>query len=104
MYAIRSYYEFITKVQRPMLAQKGDDLPVSAFEPDGRFPTATSQYEKRGVAILVPEWIKENCIQCNQCSFVCPHSALLPVLASDAELSKAPGTFEVVEAKRNNFV
>jgi len=91
--------EFVTKVQRPMLAQKGDALPVSAFTPDGVFPTATAQYEKRGVAILVPEWIKDNCIQCNQCSFVCPHSALLPVLASDAELAKAPAAFETVEAK-----
>jgi len=91
--------EFVSKVMKPMLAQKGDALPVSAFTPDGIFPTATSQYEKRGVAILVPEWIKENCIQCNQCSFVCPHSALLPVLATADELASAPAAFETVEAK-----
>ena len=91
--------EFVSKVMRPMLAQQGDKLPVSAFTPDGIFPTATSQYEKRGVAINVPLWIKENCIQCNQCAFVCPHSALLPVLASDEELKAAPASFETLEAK-----
>ncbi|QAZ66145.1 pyruvate:ferredoxin (flavodoxin) oxidoreductase [Solidesulfovibrio carbinolicus] len=90
---------FVTTVQRPMLAQKGDKLPVSAFTPGGYFPTATSQYEKRGVAIMVPEWIKKNCIQCNQCSFVCPHSALLPVLATDTELVSASEAFETLEAK-----
>ena len=95
--------DFVKNVMRPMLAQKGDDLPVSAFEPDGRFPTATSQYEKRGVAILVPEWIKENCIQCNQCSFVCPHSALRPVLATADEMKAAPASFETVEAKGKEF-
>ncbi|GKT31527.1 Pyruvate:ferredoxin oxidoreductase, partial [Aduncisulcus paluster] len=77
---------FITDVVRPILAQKGDNLPVSAFEPDGLFPLSTSQYEKRGVAINVPEWLPENCIQCNQCAFVCPHAAIRPVLVSDEEL------------------
>ena len=91
--------EFVSKVMRPMLAQQGDKLPVSAFTPDGTFPTATSQFEKRGVAINVPEWIKDNCIQCNQCAFVCPHSALLPVLATDDELKSAPAAFETLEAK-----
>ncbi|AGW12874.1 pyruvate:ferredoxin (flavodoxin) oxidoreductase [Megalodesulfovibrio gigas] len=90
--------EFITNVMKPILAQKGDTLPVSAFEPDGRFPVGTSQYEKRGVAILVPEWLAENCIQCNQCSFVCPHSALRPVLATDAELEGAPEGFGTLDA------
>ncbi|MBN2126506.1 MAG: pyruvate:ferredoxin (flavodoxin) oxidoreductase, partial [Deltaproteobacteria bacterium] len=60
--------EFVRDVMRPMLAQQGDKLPVSALSPDGIFPTATTKYEKRGVAINVPEWIPENCIQCNQCS------------------------------------
>ncbi|SDB57353.1 pyruvate-ferredoxin/flavodoxin oxidoreductase [Desulfonatronum thiosulfatophilum] len=91
--------EFVSKVMRPMLAQQGDKLPVSYFNPDGLFPTATSQYEKRGVAIMVPEWISENCIQCNQCSFVCPHSAILPVLATDEDLSGAPANFDMLEAK-----
>lgn len=95
--------EFVSKVMRPMLAQQGDKLPVSCFSPDGTFPTATSQYEKRGVAIMVPEWIPDNCIHCNQCSFVCPHSALLPVLAADAELAGAPEGFVVMEAKGKEF-
>ncbi|WP_029895644.1 pyruvate:ferredoxin (flavodoxin) oxidoreductase [Desulfohalovibrio reitneri] len=91
--------DFVKHVMRPMLAQQGDKLPVSAFSPDGIFPIATSQYEKRGVAIQVPRWIKENCIQCNQCSFVCPHSALLPVLATEEEMAGAPEGFETLEAK-----
>jgi pyruvate-ferredoxin/flavodoxin oxidoreductase len=71
---------------KPMLAQQGDKLPVSAFSPDGIFPVATTQYEKRGVAINVPEWIMDNCIQCNQCAMVCPHAAIRPVLVTDDEL------------------
>jgi pyruvate-ferredoxin/flavodoxin oxidoreductase len=90
--------EFIEKVMRPMLAQQGDLLPVSAFTADGVFPMDTAKYEKRGVAINVPEWISENCIQCNQCSFVCPHAAILPVLATDAEMNGAPASFAAKEA------
>ncbi|MFZ5569036.1 MAG: pyruvate:ferredoxin (flavodoxin) oxidoreductase [Thermodesulfobacteriota bacterium] len=89
---------FVTNVMRPMLAQQGDKLPVSAFTPDGIFPVATSQYEKRGVAITVPEWIKENCIQCNQCAMVCPHAAIRPVLLTDKELEKAPAGFAAIAA------
>lgn len=91
--------EFVENVMRPILAQKGDSLPVSAFNADGSFPAATSQFEKRGVAILVPEWIKDNCIQCNQCSFVCPHATIRPVLATEAELKKAPKTFTTLPAQ-----
>ncbi|MDD3310689.1 pyruvate:ferredoxin (flavodoxin) oxidoreductase [Pseudodesulfovibrio sp.] len=89
---------YVKNVMRPVLAQKGDTVPVSALSHDGTMPSATTQFEKRGVAILVPEWIKENCIQCNQCAFVCPHSALRPVLAADAELKEAPASFETVPA------
>ncbi|BFR50096.1 pyruvate:ferredoxin (flavodoxin) oxidoreductase [Nitratidesulfovibrio sp. HK-II] len=91
--------DFITNVVRPILAQQGDKLPVSAFEPDGLFPVGTSAFEKRGVAITVPEWLSENCIQCNQCSFVCPHAAIRPILASDDELAGAPASFVAIEAK-----
>ncbi|NDV25405.1 pyruvate:ferredoxin (flavodoxin) oxidoreductase [Desulfovibrio sp. JC010] len=91
--------EFITDVVKPILAQKGDELPVSAFSPDGRFPMGTSRFEKRGVAIMVPEWIMDNCIQCNQCSFVCPHSALRPVLVDEEEMKIAPESFETMDAK-----
>ncbi|MBG3876521.1 pyruvate:ferredoxin (flavodoxin) oxidoreductase [Desulfovibrio oxamicus] len=91
--------DFITNVVRPILAQQGDKLPVSAFEPDGLFPVGTAAFEKRGVAITVPEWLSENCIQCNQCSFVCPHAAIRPILASDEELAGAPASFVAIEAK-----
>ncbi|NNL42485.1 MAG: pyruvate:ferredoxin (flavodoxin) oxidoreductase [Desulfobacterales bacterium] len=86
--------EFVTNVMRPILAQQGDTLPVSAFTPDGIFPVSTSQYEKRGVAIMVPEWVMDNCIQCNQCAMVCPHAAIRPVILIDEELSGAPQEFE----------
>lgn len=89
---------YVKDVMRPVLAQKGDTLPVSAFSHDGTMPASTSKYEKRGVAILVPEWIKDNCIQCNQCSFVCPHSALRSILATDDEMEKAPQSFETLSA------
>ena len=82
----------------PILRQKGDDLPVSAFAPDGVFPFSTARYEKRGVAINVPEWIKENCIQCNQCSFICPHATIRPFLADDEEMASAPASFETMPA------
>ncbi|MFH1488090.1 MAG: pyruvate:ferredoxin (flavodoxin) oxidoreductase, partial [Pseudomonadota bacterium] len=91
--------EFVTNVMRPMLAQQGDKLPVSALSPDGIFPTATTRYEKRGIAINVPEWIPENCIQCNQCSFVCPHAVIRPVLAKEEDLHDAPAGFITQEAK-----
>lgn len=90
--------EFVEKVMRPMLNQKGDELPVSAFEPDGVFPVGTSRFEKRGVAINVPEWIPENCIQCNQCAFVCPHASIRPVLLTEEEAKAAPEAFETKKA------
>ena len=90
--------EYVREVMRPVLAQKGDTLPVSAFSKDGVMPAATSKYEKRGVAIMVPEWVAENCIQCNHCSFICPHASLRSVLATDEELSGAPNTFETLKA------
>jgi pyruvate-ferredoxin/flavodoxin oxidoreductase len=89
---------FVKNVMRPMLAVQGDKLPVSAFNPDGLFPVATTQYEKRGVAINVPEWVSENCIQCNQCAMVCPHAAIRPILLTDEELSAATASFTALKA------
>ena len=89
---------FVTEVMRPMLAQQGDKLPVSKFQPDGIFPVATTKYEKRGVAINVPEWIMENCIQCNQCAMVCPHATIRPVILTDEEVEKAPAGMEAKKA------
>jgi len=91
--------DFVKNVMKPMLAQQGDKLPVSAMPPDGIFPTATTQYEKRGIAINVPEWQEDNCIQCNQCAFVCPHAVIRPVLAHEEDLVEAPKDFVTVEAK-----
>lgn len=101
--------EWVVEVMRPMELKEGDSLPVSAFAaeldgeydwtgPDGTFPTATSQYEKRGVAINIPEWNPDNCIQCNFCSLVCPHAAIRPVLATKEELEGAPDGFTAIPA------
>ncbi len=94
--------EFIRKVVDPINAQKGDDLPVSAFKgiEDGTFQPGTSAYEKRGVAITVPQWNADTCIQCNQCSFVCPHAAIRPVLLTDDEVSNAPEGFAVKDGMK----
>lgn len=79
--------EFIKNVLIPMNAQQGDKLPVSTFlgREDGAFPHGTAAYEKRGIAVNVPEWNSENCIQCNQCAYVCPHAAIRPFLMTDQE-------------------
>ncbi|CCK82237.1 pyruvate:ferredoxin (flavodoxin) oxidoreductase [Desulfobacula toluolica] len=90
---------FVDNVMKKISAQGGDDLPVSAFAPDGVFEQGTAQYEKRGVAISVPEWIAENCIQCNQCAFVCPHAAIIPIVVTDEELANAPENFVTVDGK-----
>lgn len=84
--------EFIKNVVEPINAQKGDDLPVSTFlnREDGTFPPGTAAYEKRGVAVHVPEWIPENCIQCNICAYVCPHSCIRPFLLTEEEVENAP--------------
>ncbi|MGI6321659.1 MAG: pyruvate:ferredoxin (flavodoxin) oxidoreductase [Bacteroidales bacterium] len=96
----RNIPEFIKNVVEPINAQKGDDLPVSAFlgREDGTFPAGTTQYEKRGIAVNVPEWIHEQCIQCNQCAYVCPHAAIRPFLLDDEELANAPEGTEILKA------
>ena len=93
--------EFIAKVMRPMVAQCGSDLPVSAFAEciDGTFPAGTTAYEKRGVASVVPEWVSANCIQCNQCSLVCPHAAIRPVVMTDDEKKGAPASMQTIDIK-----
>ena len=93
--------DFIKNVAMPIHAQKGDELPVSAFvdREDGTFPAGTTQYEKRGVAVNVPEWIPENCIQCNQCAYVCPHAVIRPFLLTDEEVENAPEGTETIKGK-----
>lgn len=86
---------FVKNIMEPMNAQKGDKLPVSAFVgmEDGTIPQGTARYEKRGIAVEVPEWQINNCIQCNQCSYVCPHAAIRPFLLNKEEADNAPETF-----------
>ena len=93
--------DFITNVVDVINAQEGDKLPVSTFVgiEDGRFPIGTSAYEKRGVAVFVPEWNKAKCIQCNQCAMVCPHATIRPVLLDEDEVAVKPETFETIPVK-----
>ncbi|MGM9570699.1 MAG: 2-oxoacid:acceptor oxidoreductase family protein, partial [bacterium] len=89
---------YITDIAQPVLDQKGDKLPVSVFKADGIYPTGTTKYERRGIAINIPVWEAENCIQCNQCAFICPHAAIRPYLAYDKDLASAPADFTTVKA------
>ncbi len=91
--------EFVEKVCDVMNRQEGDDLPVSTFRgiEDGTFMPGTTKYERSTSAINVPEWIPENCIECNQCVASCPHATIRPVLATDEEVEKAPEGFVVRE-------
>jgi len=84
--------EFVRNVCDPVNAVKGYDLPVSAFNgyEDGTLPSGTAAWEKRGIANFVPEWDPENCIQCNQCAFACPHAVVRPFLATEEEMANAP--------------
>ncbi len=81
----RPQNEYFQNFILPILTLKGDSLPTSAFQPDGSVPTGTTKYEKHGVAFTVPQWIPENCIQCNQCSFVCPHACIRPFVLADGD-------------------
>lgn len=92
--------EHVESICRPINAQQGYSLPVSTFlgYEDGTLPNGTAAYEKRGVALAVPHWHKENCIQCNQCAFVCPHATIRPVLATADEVAAAPAGFETIPA------
>ncbi len=88
--------KFANEIMSPIAKLEGNNLPVSAFNPDGHIPTDTARYEKRGIAVDIPCWLKENCIQCNMCSFVCPHGAIKPVLIDENE--KVPAGFETIPA------
>lgn len=90
--------DYVGSVIQPILGQEGDKLPVSAFSADGSVPVGTTKYEKRGIGITVPVWDAEKCIQCNQCSFVCPHAAIRPYVAKTEALQKAPAGFKTKAA------
>ena len=99
--AERPKTQFVKNVVDPMNAQEGDKLPVSVFNgrEDGTFPCGTAAYEKRGVAVDVPEWQPDKCIQCNQCSYVCPHASIRPFLLTEEEAAAAPEGFVTVAPK-----
>ena len=78
---------------KPILEQKGDELPVSKMNPDGTVPTGTTRYEKRGIAVDVPSWIPANCIQCGRCSLVCPHACIRPFVLNEKEEAEKPEAF-----------
>jgi len=92
--------DFVKRIQRPMEKHEGDELPVSAFSgmEDGTFPLGTTAYEKRGIAVMVPEWQIDKCIQCNQCAYVCPHATIRPFLLNEEEVNRAPDTFKTKKA------
>ncbi len=94
---------FVETVIGNIAKMKGDLLPSSCFNSDGTFPTGTSKFEKRGVAIKLPKWHAGNCITCNQCAFVCPHAAIRPVLVNAEEKAAAPQNFETIKPKGKAF-
>ncbi|MEG1889773.1 MAG: pyruvate:ferredoxin (flavodoxin) oxidoreductase [Clostridia bacterium] len=95
--------QYFDEFVQPILAQEGDSLPVSAFDPTGCVPTGTTQYEKRGIAVVVPEWIKDKCIQCGNCALVCPHACIRPIYASEEVMKGAPAGYETKIATGKEF-
>ena len=94
--------KFVTEILEPTSRQKGDELPVSTFIDyvDGVLPQGSAAFEKRGIAVDVPEWIPENCIQCNFCSYVCPHAVIRPVAVNDEEIAAAPDAIRTADIKQ----
>ena len=90
--------DFVNNIQAKVSAQEGNSLPVSAFKDyvDGTTPSGTSAYEKRGIAVNIPVWNAENCIQCNRCAYVCPHAAIRPVAMTEAEAAAAPAEMKTL--------
>ena len=95
--------DFVKDVTAEILAGRGDDLPVSKMPVDGRFPSGTTKYEKRNIAVNIPVWEPDICIQCGQCSLVCPHAAIRIKAYDPAALKNAPATFKSAEAKGKEF-
>jgi len=97
---------YVTNILRPVNAMEGDNLPVSTFlgREDGSVPLGTAAFEKRGIAVSIPEWRVDKCIQCNQCSYVCPHAAIRPFLMNEDEVKNAPETFAAKKANGKEAV
>jgi pyruvate-ferredoxin/flavodoxin oxidoreductase len=95
--------DFVKSVLGEIIAGRGDGLPVSAFPIDGTFPLSTAQYEKRNIALKIPVWDEEICIQCGKCAMVCPHATIRQKVFTEAELANAPATFKAVDARDKSF-
>ncbi len=95
--------EFVREVTAKIIRAEGDDLPVSAFPADGTFITGTTQYEKRNIALEIPVWDPNTCIQCGKCSLICPHAAIRQKVYDPALLTGAPATFKSTEARGKEF-
>ena len=91
--------DFVQKVTAEIIAGRGDKLPVSAFPVDGTFPTDTARWEKRNIAMEIPVWYSDLCIQCNKCTLVCPHAAIRAKVADSKLLEKQPATFKSDEVQ-----
>ncbi|MHC5154636.1 MAG: thiamine pyrophosphate-dependent enzyme, partial [Planctomycetota bacterium] len=95
--------DFVKEVTGEIMAGRGDDLPVSKMPCDGKFPTATTKYEKRNIAVHIPAWEPDVCIQCAQCSLVCPHAAIRVKAYDPKYTESAPATFKSLDAKGKDF-
>ena len=102
---VKELPKYVETIVKSVNARLGDNLPVSAFlgHEDGTVPVGTAAYEKRGVAVDLPEWDPEKCIQCNQCAYVCPHATIRPFLLTEEEANNAPADFVTVQAKGKGF-
>ncbi len=99
--ARKDVVDFVNNIQSKVSAQEGNTLPVSAFKDyvDGNTPSGSAAFEKRGIAVNVPVWHAENCVQCNQCSYVCPHAVIRPVAMTEEEAANVPAGTQVVDLK-----
>ncbi len=97
---IKDEPDFIKMIHKPMGKHEGDELPVSTFAgmEDGSYPLGTTSYEKRGIAVMLPEWQMDKCIQCGRCSYICPHATVRTLLLNDEEIKNAPDTFKTKKA------
>ena len=95
--------EFVKDVTAKMIEGKGNEIKVSQMPADGTWPTGTTQYEKRNIAVHVPEWLPENCIQCGRCAMVCPHASIRLKIAKNSDLKKAPKSFKTIKAVGKQF-